>query len=164
VEAAVSAAVLDIAGDTPATTAMMAHPMLGMSLQLKPHMRFPKKILLIDREPGVTRLIRRALERTGKYWIKEEHDSQFALHSARWFQPDLILVDTMTASADREVLARQIQTDAMLQQTPLICLSSFKSESQIASGGILSGYSFFAAPVRVDEVLRGVEQLLFGKD
>jgi PleD family two-component response regulator len=164
VEAAVSAAVLDIAGDTPATTAMMAHPMLGMSLQLKPHMRFPKKILLIDREPGVTRLIRRALERTGKYWIKEEHDSQFALHSARWFQPDLILVDTMTASADREVLAKQIQTDAMLQQTPLVCLSSLKSESQIASGGILSGYSFFAAPVRVDEVLRGVEQLLFGKD
>jgi len=160
----VSAAVLDIAGDTPATTAMMAHPMLGMSLQLKPHMRFPKKILLIDREPGVTRLIRRALERTGKYWIKEEHDSQFALHSARWFQPDLILVDTMTASADREVLAKQIQTDAMLQQTPLVCLSSLKSESQIASGGILSGYSFFAAPVRVDEVLRGVEQLLFGKD
>lgn|GEM_PF-794064 len=159
-----SAAVLDIAGDTPATTAMMAHPMLGMSLQLKPHMRFPKKILLIDREPGVTRLIRRALERTGKYWIKEEHDSQFALHSARWFQPDLILVDTMTASADREVLAKQIQTDAMLQQTPLVCLSSLKSESQIASGGILSGYSFFAAPVRVDEVLRGVEQLLFGKD
>jgi len=156
----VSAAVLDIAGDTPATTAMMAHPMLGMSLQLKPHMRFPKKILLIDREPGVTRLIRRALERTGKYWIKEEHDSQFALHSARWFQPDLILVDTMTASADREVLAKQIQTDAMLQQTPLVCLSSLKSESQIASGGILSGYSFFAAPVRVDEVLRGVEQLL----
>jgi PleD family two-component response regulator len=143
---------------------MMAHPMLGMSLQLKPHMRFPKKILLIDREPGVTRLIRRALERTGKYWIKEEHDSQFALHSARWFQPDLILVDTMTASADREVLAKQIQTDAMLQQTPLVCLSSLKSESQIASGGILSGYSFFAAPVRVDEVLRGVEQLLFGKD
>lgn len=32
------------------------------------------------------------------------------------------------------------------------------------SGGILIGYSFFAAPIRLDEVLRGVEQLLFGKD
>ena len=127
-------------------------------------MRFPKKILLIDREPGVTRLIRRALERTGKYWIKEEHDSQFALHSARWFQPDLILVDTATGSADRELLAKQIQTDSNLQQTPFVCLSDLKSESQMVSGGILSGYSFFAAPVKIDEVLRGVEQLLFGKD
>jgi two-component system alkaline phosphatase synthesis response regulator PhoP len=127
-------------------------------------MKTRKKILLIDREPGVTRLIRRALEKTGRYWIKEEHDSQFALHSARWFQPDLILVDTTTASADRETLSKQIQRDATLQETPLVCLSSLKPESEMISGGILSGYSFFAAPVKIDEVLRGVEQLLFGKD
>lgn len=124
----------------------------------------PKKILLIDKEPGVTRLVRRALEKTGKYWIKEEHDSEFALHSARWFQPDLILVDTTTASADREVLAKQLQTDSNLQETPMVCLSSLKPESEMISGGILSGYSFFAAPVKIDEVLKGVEQLLFGKD
>lgn len=135
-----------------------------MILQAKLPMRSPKKILLIDREPGVTRLIRRALERTGKYWIKEEHDSQFALHSARWFQPDLILVDTTTANADREVLARQIHADANLQQTPLVSMSSLKSETEMVSGGILSGYSFFTAPIRVEEVLRGVEELLFGKD
>ena len=126
-------------------------------------MTSPKKILLIDREPGVTRLVRRALEKTGKYWIKEEHDSQFALHSARWFQPDLILLDTM-AAPDQELLAREIRTDASLRQTPLVSLGSLKQESQMVSGGILSGYSFFVAPVRVEEVLRGVEQLLFGKD
>jgi PleD family two-component response regulator len=127
-------------------------------------MKFPKKILLIDKEPGVTRLVRRALEKTGKYCIKEEHDSQFALHSARWFQPDLILLDSVSASADREMLAKQIQTDSNLQETPLVCLSSLKPESEMISGGILSGYSFFAAPIKIDEVLRGVEQLLFGKD
>jgi two-component system alkaline phosphatase synthesis response regulator PhoP len=127
-------------------------------------MNFPKKILLIDREPGVTRLVRRALEKTGKYWIKEEHDSKFALHSARWFQPDLILLDTVTASSDRENLSRELQTDAALRETPMVCLSSLKKESETLSGGILSGYSFFAAPVRIDEVLVGVEQLLFGKD
>lgn len=124
---------------------------------------FPKKILLIDREPGVTRLIKRALEKTGKYWIKEEHDSQFALHSAKWFQPDLILLDTMTANPDREQLARQIHTDPALRETPVVSLSSLKTESQMVSGGILSGYSFFASPVRIEEVLRGVEHLLFGK-
>lgn len=123
-----------------------------------------KKILLVDREPGVTRIIRRALERTGKYWIKEEHDSQFALHSARWFQPDLILLDTSTATSDRANLAHEIQTDTVLRETPMVCLSSLKPESQMVSGGILSGYSFFAAPIKIDEVLRGVEQLLFGKD
>jgi two-component system NtrC family sensor kinase len=127
-------------------------------------MTLQKKILLIDREPAMTRLVRQELEKTGKYWIKEEHDSQFALHAARWFQPDLILVDTMTATADREQLARQIKSDVALRETPMVCLSNLKSESQMISGGILSGYSFFAAPIRLDEVLRGVEYLLFGKD
>ena len=124
----------------------------------------PKKILLVDREPGVTRIIRRALERTGKYWIKEEHDSQFALHSARWFQPDLILLDSATTTPDRENFAREIKTDTALRETPMVTLNSFKPESQMISGGILSGYSFFAAPIKIDEVLHGVENLLFGKD
>jgi len=63
------------------------------------HYEVSKKILLIDHEPGVTRLIRRALERAGKYLIREEHDDKLALNAARWFQPDLILVDT--AGQDR---------------------------------------------------------------
>ena len=124
----------------------------------------PKKILLVDREAGVTRLIKRALEKTGKYWVKEEHDSKFALNSAKAFEPDLILMDTVSDGSDREQLAKNIQTDTTLHDTPMLSLGSLKPESQMVSGGILSGYSFFAAPVRVEEVLRGVEEVLFGKD
>jgi two-component system alkaline phosphatase synthesis response regulator PhoP len=124
----------------------------------------PKKILLIDHEPGVTRLIKRALEKTGKYWVKEENNSQFALNAAKAFQPDLILLDTVSTNSGGEQLAKQIQTDSSLHSTPLLSLTSLKPESQMISGGILSGYSFFAAPVRVEEVLNGVEEVLFGKD
>ena len=120
-------------------------------------MKFPKKILLIDHEPGVTRLIRRALERAGKYLIREEHDDKLALNAARWFQPDLILVDT--PDQDRRNIERQIHTDAALKDTPVLSLSSLRPESQMVSGGILSGYSFFAAPIRVEEVLLGVDEL-----
>jgi DNA-binding response OmpR family regulator len=124
--------------------------------------RLPKKILVIDREPGVTRLVRRALDGSGKYLIREEHDHRLALHAARWFQPDLILLDA--AGADGQSIQRQIQTDSALRETPVLSLNGIKPESQMVSGGILSGYSFFAAPVRVEEVLRSVEELLFGKD
>ena len=138
--------------------------MLGNSETKTTAMKTPKKILLIDHEPGVTRLVRQALEKAGKYLIQEEHDDRSALQAARSFQPDLILLDTTASSPDGQVLERQIQTDALLRDTPLLRLSSLKSESQMVSGGILSGYSFFAAPVRIEEVLRGVEDLLFGKD
>jgi DNA-binding response OmpR family regulator len=124
--------------------------------------KFPKKILLIDREPGVTRLVRRALDRAGKYVIREEHDDRLALHAARWFQPDLILLDT--AGPDRQNLEKEIQSDAALRETPVLSLNGLKPESQMVSDGILSGYSFFAAPVRIEEVLHGIDELLFGKD
>ena len=125
-------------------------------------MKFQKKILLIDHEPGVTRLIRRALERAGKYVIREEHDDKLALNAARWFQPDLILVDT--AGPNPQSIERQICTDAGLQDTPVLSLTNLRPESEMVSGGILSGYSFFAAPIKVEEVLRGVDELMFGKD
>lgn len=135
-----------------------------LPLEQQPYMKILKKILLIDHEPAVTKLIKQALEKTGRYSIKEEHDTKFALHSAKWFQPDLILLDGASALSDRDMLARQVQSDNTLRDTPVVCLNSLRSESQMLSGGILSGYSFFAAPIRLDEVLRGVEQLLFGKD
>ncbi len=125
-------------------------------------MKFPKKILLIDHEPGVTRLIRRALERAGKYLIREEHDDKLALNAARWFQPDLILVDA--ASQSQLSIERAVNSDSTLKDTPVLSLTSLRPESEMISGGILSGYSFFAAPIRVEEVLRGVDELLFGKD
>ena len=125
-------------------------------------MKFQKKIVLVDHEPGVTRLIRRALERAGKYVIREEHDDKLAINAARWFQPDLILVDT--AGPTQLSIEREVNSDAGLKDTPVLSLTNLRPESQMVSGGILSGYSFFAAPVRVEEVLRGVDELLFGKD
>ena len=136
--------------------------MLGMGFKPSTTMKFQKKILLIDHEPGVTRLIRRALERAGKYVIREEHDDKLALNAARWFQPDLILVDN--SGPNQQSIERQICTDAGLQDTPVLSLTNLRPESQMVSGGILSGYSFFAAPIKVEEVLRGVDELLFGKD
>jgi DNA-binding response OmpR family regulator len=127
-------------------------------------MKFQKKILLIDHEPGISRLVHQALDRAGKYLVREEHNDRAALQTARGFRPDLILLDTMPMSADGQVLERQFASDAVLRHTPVVHLSSLKPESQMVSGGILSGYSFFAAPVRIEEVLRGVENILFGKD
>jgi len=125
---------------------------------------FPKKILLIDREAGITRLVKQALDRAGKYFVHEERDPQLALQAAHAFEPDLILLDAGPNNLEGNALERQIHADIQLRDTPMVRLSSLKSENQVMSGGILSGYSFFAAPIRMEEVLRGVDELLFGKD
>jgi len=124
-------------------------------------MKFLKKILLVDYEPGVTALVRKALESTGKYVIKEENDSRRAVNAARWFQPDLILFDVLMSRPDGTAVARELQADASFKDTPVVFLSvNTAPEGGVVSGGILSGYSFFANPVRIDDFVRCVAELL----
>jgi len=123
-----------------------------------------KKILLIDHDTHVTRIVRRALKTTGKYSIREEHDVAFAIHAARWFRPDLVMINLTASATDGKIIAQQLQNDGGLGDVPLVCLSNFVLERQFLSAGILRGYSFLAAPVKIDQLLRAVDQLLFGKE
>jgi CheY-like chemotaxis protein len=122
-----------------------------------------KKILIIDREPRVTGPVRQALESVGRYSIREEHDATFAVHVARWFQPDLIMVDLTMSATDGELVAQQLQSDRELSDTPLLCLSKFVSGPEFLSAGILSGYSFLASPVPIEHLIRAVDQMLFDR-
>jgi DNA-binding NtrC family response regulator len=126
--------------------------------------RVRKKILLIDHDMRVTRIVRRALEASGRYSIREEHDAAFAIHAARWFHPDLVMINLTTSATDMKIIANQLQKEGGLSDIPLVCVSNFVLERQFLSAGILRGYSFLAAPVKIDQLLRAVDQLLFGKE
>ena len=124
-------------------------------------MTFLKKILLVDYEPRVTALIRAALEKTGKYVIKEEHNSKLAIHAARFFQPDVILFDSLMTRHDGEDVAQQLQSDPSFKETPVVFVSvNTTPQDGVISSGILSGYSFLANPVRVEDVVRYVGELM----
>jgi CheY-like chemotaxis protein len=124
-------------------------------------MKFLKKILLVDHEPGVTALVRRALESTGKYLVKVEQDSRLALHAAPWFLPDLILLDGAKAESESEDVSRQLQSDPALKNTPFLFLSgSAAPEKKVMTGGFLSGYSFLATAVSLDDLIRCVDEML----
>lgn len=95
--------------------------------------------------------MRKALERTGRYAVREEHDDDTAVETSRWFHPDLILLDHMTSADDAIQLAHD---------TPVLCMSAV-SESEVASAGVLNGYTFFAGPMQIDQMVRGIDELLF---
>lgn len=124
-------------------------------------MTFLKKILLVDYEPRVAAAVRKALEETGKYLIKEEPNSRHAINAARWYQPDLVLFDISMAKPHAAAIARELQEDPSFRATPIVFLSvNTSADGAVASGGILSGYSFTANPVRTEELVRYVAELL----
>ena len=122
-------------------------------------MTFVKKILLVDYEPRVTALVRRALEATGKYLIKEEHDCRCAVNTARFFQPDLILFDIAMNHPAANAAAQELQADAAFENTPVVFLGVNPATDTVISAGILSGYSFFANPIRIEDFVRYVGEL-----
>ncbi len=50
-----------------------------------------KRILVVDDEPSITRLLKLNLEQTNEYVVRAENDSEAAVAAAEEFQPDLIL-------------------------------------------------------------------------
>ena len=123
-------------------------------------MTFLKRILLVDPEPRATKRVRSALEETGQYLIKEEHDTRCAVSAARWFQPNLILFELLNPGPQADSIAHQLRQDASCKETPLLFFSANKGDDRVVSGGILSGYSFFANPVAIEEFVRCVAELL----
>jgi DNA-binding response OmpR family regulator len=123
-------------------------------------MTFLKKILLVDHEPCVTALVRRALESTGRFLVKVEPDVRLAQHSAPWFRPDLVLLDAPKTS-ESEDMTRQLQGEPTLKDTPFVYLSGNPvTEKKAVTGGFLSGYSFLATAVTLDDLVRFVEEML----
>lgn len=123
-------------------------------------MKFLKKILLVDHEPKVTALVRRALESTGRYLVKVEPDVRLAQHAAPWFRPDLVLLDAAQASESEDV-NRQLKTEPTLKDTPFLFLSGNPAaEKKVMTGGFISGYSFLAPAVTLDDLLRFVDEML----
>jgi len=122
-------------------------------------MTFLKKILLVDHEPRVTALVRRALESTGRFLVKVEADVRLAQHAAPWFRPDLVLLDASKTS-ENEDMNRQLQSEPALKDTPFLYLSGNPSDKKVMTGGFVSGYSFLANAVTLDDLVRFVEEML----
>jgi DNA-binding response OmpR family regulator len=123
-------------------------------------MTFLKKILLVDHEPKVTALVRRALESTGRFLVKVEADVRLAQHAAPWFRPDLVLLDS-AKSSDSEEMNRQLHNEPSLKDTPFLYLSGNPTaEKKVMTGGFISGYSFLAAAVTLEDLVRFVEEIL----
>jgi hypothetical protein len=89
-----------------------------------------------------------------------EPDVRLAQHAAPWFRPDLVLLDAAQASESEDV-NRQLKTEPTLKDTPFLFLSGNPAaEKKVMTGGFISGYSFLAAAVTLDDLLRFVDEML----
>lgn len=120
-----------------------------------------KRILVVDDEPGLTRLIRLNLEATGDYEVREENRGVQALAAARAFRPDLILLDVMMPDKEGGDVAAEIQEDPALAQTPIVFLTAIVTRQEAGpAGSEIAGHTFLAKPVRREDLIQCIEAQL----
>ena len=121
----------------------------------------PKKILIVDDEFSITRLLKLNLEKSGLYSVRTENLGAKCLPAAREFLPDLIVLDVMMPDMDGGTVAAQLKADAILKDIPLVFLTAVvKKEEVKAHDGMIGGFPYIAKPLNMEGVLRVIEKHL----
>ena len=113
-----------------------------------------KRILVVDDEESLTRLLKLCLEETGQFIVQSENVATHALQAAKEFQPDVILLDVMMPELDGSVLANQFKGNPRLKDVPIVFLTALATPAEVHQrGNIIGGDHFLAKPVNVHEVI-----------
>ncbi|MCX7112335.1 MAG: response regulator [Candidatus Methylumidiphilus sp.] len=120
-----------------------------------------KKILVVDDEASLTRLIKANLERTGKYEVMTENQGGKAIEVARQFKPDLIFLDVMMPGMGGDEVAALIEEDPQLSNTKYVFLTAIvRREETDPTGSMIGGHLFLAKPVRTEQLVATIEKIL----
>ena len=118
-----------------------------------------KRILLVDDEPSVTRMLQMYLEATGVYDVRAENDSKQALAAAQQFKPDIIFLDLVMPGRDGTAVAAEISADAALKDVPIVFLTALVTEKEVGRDGRdIGGYSFLAKPIDPEKIVECIEK------
>ena len=120
-----------------------------------------KKILVVDDEPGITRMVKLILEKTGDYTVRTENKGVDALPAAREFGPDLIILDVMMPDLSGDEVAAQLREDPQLSSIPFLFLTAMVTKEETGPGGSrIAGNLFLAKPIKASELLATIEEQL----
>jgi DNA-binding response OmpR family regulator len=120
-----------------------------------------KRILMVDDEPALTRMVKLNLERTGNYEVRTENQGSMAVSAAKEFKPDLILLDVMMPDMNGDEVAAALKEDAELSKIEFIFMTAIVTKEETGEMGTnIGGHIFLAKPVKTDELIATIERVL----
>ena len=115
-----------------------------------------KRILVVDDEPQITRVLRTSLTGNG-FEVRTADDGHAGLRAAREWQPDMVITDISMPNMNGIELCRQLRAESAL---PIIVLS-VKGEEKTKVEALDAGADdYVTKPVGMDELLARVRRNL----
>lgn len=116
-----------------------------------------KKILVVDDERHIVRLIQLNLEHAG-YEVVCAYDGVEALDRVKSDNPDMVVLDILMPRMDGWDVLRQLQLDPTTVDLPVIILSQLADDADIFKGYRLGCWSYLTKPFNPIELLTFVER------
>jgi two-component system alkaline phosphatase synthesis response regulator PhoP len=117
------------------------------------------RILVVDDDHDIVRLVRAYLEKAG-YMVLYAFDGETALHILRRDTPDLMVLDLMLPDRDGWDLTRLIRADSTLTDIPIIMLTARVEDSDKIVGLEIGADDYITKPFNPREVVARVRALL----
>lgn len=120
-----------------------------------------KRILVIDDDQQVTRILSEFLRRSGDYEVQELNDPSTAVEVAGDFRPNLIVMDIVMPHMDGGELLAKIHDVPELSEVPAVFLTGLVTESEVGiTGSHRAGHPVIPKPVRSEPFRQLVADML----
>ena len=117
-----------------------------------------KKVLIIDDETSITKLLKFALERTDRYTVEAENSGRKAMTAIRTFLPDVILLDVNMPGTDGLTLLQSLRRHGVT--APAFVITGYDAPGQAARAQQLGATKYMVKPVDLRELDRQIADTL----
>jgi two-component system alkaline phosphatase synthesis response regulator PhoP/two-component system response regulator VicR len=122
-----------------------------------------KKVMAVDDERHIVRLIQVNLERSG-YQVVTAFDGPDALKKVETDRPDLIVLDVMMPKMDGFEVLKRLQANPETREIPVIMLTAKAQDADVFRGWASGVSAYLTKPFNPLELITFVRRILSGRD
>lgn len=122
-----------------------------------------RKILVVDDERHIVRLIQVNLERAG-YQVVTAFDGKEGLKKVEAEKPDLIVLDVMMPYMDGFEVLKRLQANQSTRNIPVVMLTAKAQDADVFRGWSSGVSAYLTKPFNPLELLTFVKRIFSGKD
>ena len=118
-----------------------------------------KKILLIDDEVSLCKVLKIELEHAG-YQVTVAYDGLEGFNKVKEYMPDLIILDVMMPHMDGLRICRMLKFDGKFKDIPILLLTAKGLAADKLIGQEVKADAYMTKPFKAEEVLACLSNLL----
>lgn len=119
----------------------------------------PKKILLIDDEPEILKVLAKRLQDAG-FEVITAADGIEGLDKARATSPDLILLDILMPKIDGFDVCRLLKFDDRYKNIPIILLTAKTQDADKETGKKVGANGYITKPFESSDLIAKIKELI----